>query len=113
VPYLNGLHNPTFQQDNARSDTASVTRQSFDCIQVTLLPWSSDSPDLSPIEHVWDMIGVNIGNLQHPPNTLMELRPRIQEIWDEIPQTDIDNVIFSMPRRVAECFRNRGSLTHY
>jgi hypothetical protein len=66
-------------------------------IQVTLLPWSSGFLDLSPIEHVWDMIGVNIGNLQRPPNTLVEIRPRIQEIWDEIPQTDIDNLIFNMP----------------
>jgi hypothetical protein len=97
VPQLNGLQNPTFQQDNARFHTASVTRQFFDRIQVTLLPWSSGFLDLSPIEHVWDMIGVNIGNLQRPPNTLVEIRPRIQEIWDEIPQTDIDNLIFNMP----------------
>ncbi|GFV78170.1 transposable element Tcb2 transposase [Trichonephila clavipes] len=41
-----------FQQDNARSHTARVSQ---DCLlTVTTLPWPARSPDLSPIEHIWD-----------------------------------------------------------
>ncbi|GFX95613.1 transposable element Tcb2 transposase [Trichonephila clavipes] len=41
-----------FQQDNARPHTA---RMSQDCLSiVTTLSWPAISPDLSPIEHIWD-----------------------------------------------------------
>jgi hypothetical protein len=51
VPYLNGPQKPTFQQDNARPHTVAITKQFFDRIQVTSLPWPSCSPYLSPMEH--------------------------------------------------------------
>jgi hypothetical protein len=83
VPYRNGLQNHTFQQDNARLHTEAITKQFFDRIQVTLLPWRYYFHDLSPIEHV------NIGNLQRSPNTLVGGRRRIQEAWDKYPNEAI------------------------
>ncbi|KFM68158.1 Transposable element Tcb1 transposase, partial [Stegodyphus mimosarum] len=48
------LHPGTiFQQDNARPYTG---RRSLACLRtVNTLPWPARSPDVSPIEHVWDM----------------------------------------------------------
>ncbi|GFX01096.1 transposable element Tcb2 transposase [Trichonephila clavipes] len=44
-----------FQQDNARPHTARVSQ---DCLcTVSTLPWPARSPDLSPIEHIWDHLG--------------------------------------------------------
>ncbi|GFU71822.1 transposable element Tcb2 transposase [Trichonephila clavipes] len=44
-----------FQPDNARPHTARVSQ---DCLRtVTSLPWPARSPDLSPIEHIWDPLG--------------------------------------------------------
>ena len=96
LPYLQGLQNPIFQQDNARPHTARVTMECLEEANVVVLPWPSRSPDLSPIEHVWDMIGVRLGNLPRAPDTLDELRLRIQEAWDELAQEDIDHLIQSM-----------------
>nr|CAH7712140.1 unnamed protein product [Callosobruchus chinensis] len=56
LPFLQQLQNPTFQQDNARRHTAAVTRDFLRQANVTTLPRPVRSPDLSPIEHVWDMI---------------------------------------------------------
>ncbi|UYV74518.1 VPS53, partial [Cordylochernes scorpioides] len=52
LPFLSHHPGLTFQQDNARPHTARVT---MDCLQScrTLL-WPARSPDLSPIEHIWD-----------------------------------------------------------
>lgn len=113
IPYLRRLENPIFQQDNARPHVARVTMEFLEQANVDLLPWPSRSPDLSPIEHVWDVIGRRLGHLHPPPLTLPDIRMRIQEAWDAIPQADIDNLISSMPRRVAECCRNHGGATHY
>ncbi|MBJ5565730.1 transposase [Salmonella enterica subsp. enterica serovar London] len=52
LPYLQRLQNAVLQKDNARPHTAIISRQA---LQGTLmLPWPSMSPDLSPIEHVYD-----------------------------------------------------------
>ncbi|GBO09500.1 hypothetical protein AVEN_130037-1 [Araneus ventricosus] len=45
-----------FQQDNARPHTDAVTQRSL--LSVDVLPWLARSPDLSPIQHVWDIIGL-------------------------------------------------------
>ncbi|CAH1978256.1 unnamed protein product [Acanthoscelides obtectus] len=80
---------------------------------VTLLPWPPRSPDLSPIEHVWDMMGRRLLNLQRPPQTLEALREELVVAWNELPQEDIDHLIRSMPRRVGECVAHQGASTHY
>ncbi|CAH1956399.1 unnamed protein product [Acanthoscelides obtectus] len=112
-PYLDTLADPTFQQDNARPHVARVTIDFFQHNDVTLLPWPPRSPDLSPIEHVWDMMGRRLLNLQRPPQTLEALREELVVAWNEIPQDDIDHLIRSMPRRVGECVSHHGASTHY
>lgn len=102
-----------FQQDNARPH---IARQTMDFLQqagVNLLPWPPRSPDLNPIEHVWDMMGRRLSNLHHPPQTLAQLIHEVQLAWNEVPQADIDHLILSVPRRVHECIQLRGRQTHY
>lgn len=113
LPYLQDLEAPIFQQDNARPHTARASIEFLENADVDRLPWPACSPDLSPIEHVWDMMGTRLGQLPHPPRNLRELRLGVQEAWDNLPQEDIDHLIESMPHRVIECLENRGGGTHY
>ncbi|UYV79200.1 hypothetical protein LAZ67_17001487 [Cordylochernes scorpioides] len=55
LPFLS--HHPvlTFQQDNARPHTARVTMDFLQSCRTLL--WPARSPDLSPIEHIWDVMG--------------------------------------------------------
>ncbi|GBM35934.1 hypothetical protein AVEN_31388-1 [Araneus ventricosus] len=63
------------------------------------MDWPAYSPDLNPIEHVWNMLGRRIAARQPPPTCLPELRRALLEEWCNIPQDQIDNLILSMPRR--------------
>ena len=47
----------TFQHDNARSHTALVTANFLAQNNKKVLPWLALSPDMNPIEHIWDELG--------------------------------------------------------
>ncbi|GFW93474.1 uncharacterized protein TNCV_46771 [Trichonephila clavipes] len=59
-----------FQQDNARPHTARVLQDGLHT--VTTLLWPPRSPDLSPIEHIWDQLVRRVEN----PTSLNELEAR-------------------------------------
>ncbi|UYV77939.1 hypothetical protein LAZ67_15002938 [Cordylochernes scorpioides] len=64
LPYLQGVPNALYQQDNARPHTARISQQALQDVQ--MLPWPPYSPDLSLIEHVWDIIGRRLHALPQP-----------------------------------------------
>ncbi|UYV73801.1 K02A2.6-like [Cordylochernes scorpioides] len=64
LPYLQGVPNALYQQDNARPHTARISQQALQDVQMP--PWPPYSPDLSPIEPVWDIIGRRLHALPQP-----------------------------------------------
>ncbi|UYV83613.1 hypothetical protein LAZ67_23001634 [Cordylochernes scorpioides] len=91
LPYLQGVPNALYQQDNARPHTARISQQALQDVQ--MLPWPPYSPDLSPIEHVWDIIGRRLHAFPQPRSE--------DELWQMVE------------RRVASCIAVRGGPTYY
>ncbi|UYV66550.1 Transposase [Cordylochernes scorpioides] len=110
LPYLQGVPNALYQQDNARPHTARISQQALQDVQ--MLPWPPYSPDLSPIEHVWDIIGRRLHALPQPRSE-GELWQMVEREWRAIPQDAFRTLIDSLPRRVAACIAVRGGPTCY
>ena len=51
---------PIFQDDNAPPHSARIVTDSLAQEGFEKLQWQSRSPDMNPIEHVWDRMGSNI-----------------------------------------------------
>ncbi|UYV83891.1 Transposase [Cordylochernes scorpioides] len=105
LPYLQGVPNALYQQDNARPHTARISQQALQDVQ--MLPWPPYSPDLSPIEHVWDIIGRRLHALPQLRSE-DELWQMVEKEWRAIPQDAIRTLIDSLPRRVAACISVRA-----
>ncbi|GFY06166.1 transposable element Tcb1 transposase [Trichonephila clavipes] len=78
-PFLNCLPEAIFQQDNARPHTARVA-QDFLCHFQTL-PWPARSPDLSPVEHVWDQLKRRMPSC----HSVHDLELAVQDLWVHLP----------------------------
>ncbi|GFT06808.1 DDE_3 domain-containing protein [Trichonephila clavipes] len=102
LAYLAPLHGADFlfMDEHARSQRANIVDECLQSEDITRMDWPSYSPDMSPMEHVWDMLGRRFAARQTPTTCLLELRRALLDEWCNIPQDQIDNVILSMPRRL-------------
>ena len=77
VPYLQQHNTGIFQHDNARPHTARHTHNILHIHNVSVLQWPSRSPDLSPIEHLWDHFGRQVRE-RHDVNNIHDLELALQ-----------------------------------
>ena len=71
-----------FQHDNARYHVARVCQDFLNQDHIRVLPWAT----LSPIEHLYDVLGRSVRHHQDPPETLHELCDALVHEWNSIPQ---------------------------
>jgi len=112
IPFLNA-NNVIFQHDNARPHTARVVTAFFNQNNVVVLPWPSRSPDLNPIEHLWDELDRRVRRRLPEPQTLQQLVRALQEEWTAIPQEVIQTLIRSMGSRCQTVINSNGGHTRY
>ena len=88
-----------FMDDNARPRRARVVEEYIQQETIVRMDWPACSPDLNPIEHVWNMPHVAI--LQRPvqPTTLAELGNALIEEWKHPEMAAIQRLYGSMRRR--------------
>ena len=56
------------------------------------LPWIARSPDLAPIEHVWDMLGCNV-RYHHDVRSRPQMITALRREWAANPLKDIRTII--------------------
>ena len=77
------------------------------------MEWPACSPDINPIERVWDRFQVTLFRRNQQPNNLRELGDALMEIWRELPQRVLHYLVESMERRCIAVIMARGGHTRY
>ena len=100
VPFMQGLEQDVeeyaFQQDNASIHKSRLTMNFFANSEISLMKWPGQSPDLNPIEHLWDELERRIRKQKPPPKTEAELFRLLQTEWEQIPKNVEQKLLYRL-----------------
>ncbi|GFV01686.1 transposable element Tcb2 transposase [Trichonephila clavipes] len=102
-----------FMDDNAPYYRTVAAEQLLESEDIERMDWPARSPDLNPIEYVWDFLGRRLAARTLPPVTIRKFRLALQDEWAAMPQQLIDTLILSMGRRCETRLAVRGDHIPY
>lgn len=92
---------PIFMDDNARPHRSRAVAQVIQNNALRHIPWPAMSPDLNPLEHIWDILGRRIKKRDLPPQNLRELEAALHEEWQQLPMEQYQRLVRGMRRRLS------------
>jgi transposase len=109
-----------FMQDNAPIRDAGKVKKFIVDMAFELLDWLPYSPDLNCIENLWKLLKEKInawypelGTLPKNESSLQKLISAAIEVWEQFDIELINQLIDSMPRRIAAVVAAKGWYTKY
>ncbi|GFX19198.1 probable ATP-dependent RNA helicase DDX10 [Trichonephila clavipes] len=92
--------------DNATCHRTLAVQDCLDSEGIQRLVWPARSPDLNPIENVWDALGRQVAGRNYPPTIKNTLFHALTKEWDKLPQQLQDNVVQSMFDSLSNSFED-------
>ena len=74
-----------FQDDNAPCHAAEYVTWWLQTHSINRMAWPAQSPDLNPIEHLWDHLDRQVRKRKTLPTSLPMLEAALLEEWARIP----------------------------
>ena len=102
-----------FQQDNAPCNTAKIVKEWMQSQDLSVLSWPANSPDLNPIENVWQHLKRYISARKVDINNREDLEKIIPEAWNALDPELLKKHVVNMHRRVQRVWLTRGHHTKY
>ena len=95
--------------ENASINSSNSTKAWLRTNNIALLDWPTRSPDLNPIENIWDIIGRRVYANFRQSQTLDDLKNAIETVWYGLEQDLLKNrLINSILRRIAQVLLHQG-----
>lgn len=103
--------NFTFQHDNDPKHTSSIVKSFLEENNINVLEWPPQSPDLNPIEHLWDELDRKVPKSKQ--RNIKEYRAALFEEWVKIEPDILITLVDSMPQHLEAVIKAKGGPTRY
>ncbi|KAH0603170.1 uncharacterized protein H6S33_008174 [Morchella sextelata] len=100
-------------EDNAPAHKAIINQQHRDYYNIPSLVWPACSPDLNPIENIWNLLKNRINMRSPHPKGVDEMRVAITDEWNRITEDELLECIDTMPERIAAVIEADGGHTRW
>lgn len=100
-------------QDNAPGHRAASTMEDMRERGIHPIFWPPFSPDLNPIERVWHFMKNYLQDNYPEKMTYDQLRAAVKDAWEKVGQEQLDELLDSMPARMAAVIAVNGMFTPY
>ena len=107
------VHNCSiFMHDGAPCHRSKAVVEFLEQENVQVLDWPGHSPDLNPIENLWNLMKAKVA--EKYPSNLNELQQVIKEVWvQELSSEYCYKLVSSMPGRMQAVIASKGGHTKY
>ncbi|GFX86698.1 transposable element Tcb2 transposase [Trichonephila clavipes] len=86
-----------FMDDNVRPHRTLSVEELLESEDITRMDWPAYSPDLNPIENVWDDLGRCIAARLHHLENTQQLKQMLIEEWALLPQEMLHQLVLKRP----------------
>lgn len=100
-----------FQQDNDPKHSSRIVKEWLLYRTPKTLDHPPQSPDLNPIEHLWEHLDKKIR--ERRISCKDDLKIALQDEWSKISPDFTKTLVDSMPRRLSEVLKSKGKQTKY
>ena len=97
-----------FQPDNAPMHKARSIQKWFVKIGVEELDWPAQSPDLNPIEHLWDELERQLRATPNCPISVHDLTNVLVPEWKQIPHSNVPTSSGKPSQKSGGCYSSKG-----
>jgi hypothetical protein len=102
---------PVYMDDNDRPHCSRAVTVYLQSKAVTSIPWPAMSPDLNPMEHIWDVLGHRMHARESPVQNICQLEAALHREWQQLSQQDIRRLTGGMRCRVEAVVQACGGYT--
>jgi hypothetical protein len=81
--------------------------------KIALLDWAANLPDMNPIEQIWRIVKQALRKRRAEIKTQAQFRAAIEEEYERLPLSKINELISTMRARVDKLYQRFGDVTGY
>ena len=108
-----GVNTWLFQDDNAPCHKSRLSEEWKHRSQIPQLIWPAQSPDLSPIENLWQLLKNTIKNRLYLIRNVNDLKEQLLHAWNEVPLFYIEKLYATLPHCCRQVIIKKGDITKY
>jgi transposase len=101
------------QEDNASIHRSAQTEEWKRQHRIPAFFWPPQSPDLNPVENVWNVLKNNVRKHIRDIKCVADLRDTLTTCWNSLTVTYLHSLYESLPRRCQQVLRRKGHMTKY